>query len=113
GDPPRPAIEQPRVEADKLERLGGAGAALGAVAGAGDREALDDRVGDGEGRVERAQRVLEDELHVAFAAQLAAGAGAQLGDLLAVEDDAAGARLDQAHDSPPARSLVRAGPADR
>src|SRR5205807_2043413 len=63
-----------------------------------DQRFADDRA-DGHARVERSVGILEDDLHVA--AQRAQRAAGQGGDVLAVEPDLAGGRLDQPQDAAP------------
>src|SRR6185295_12722183 len=61
----RVAAELPAVEADHLHQLADHLAAIGVVADAVDDQRLDQDVVDGHARIERAERVLEDELELA------------------------------------------------
>ena len=61
-------------------------------------------------RIEAGVRILEDQLHLA--PERAELAGAVPVDRLALEDDLAGRRLQQADDRPPERRLPAAGLAD-
>ena len=103
-----PGVE--RLEPDHLEELGDALLALGRRHHVVQHQRLGENLADGHARVERRERVLEDQLHLA--AQGAEGGLAQGGDIVAVEDDAAGGRLDQPHHEPPDRRLAAAGLAD-
>ena len=61
----RIAPQMPRVEPDQRRQLGDDLAALGGIANTVDDEWLADDIGHGHARVERTERVLEDELHAA------------------------------------------------
>ena len=66
---------------------------------------------DRHARIERGERVLEDDLHVA--AERAERRGIELRDVAALEPDLAGGRLDQPQDAAAGRRLARAGFADQ
>ena len=85
--------------------------ALGREA-AGDVERLGDQLADGEVGVERAQRVLEGQLHLAGAAERPQRAALQRAEVGALEVDAAAGRADQADGGAGQRGLARAGLAD-
>ena len=111
----RVAAEMAAVEADQLEQLGDHLAAIGVVADAVDDQRLDQDVVDRHARIERAERVLEDELQLlAEARELLALDGHDV-DLAApvVEHHAAGALvgigLDAAHQHLAERGLAAAG----
>src|SRR6185503_13963052 len=115
----RVAAEVTAVEADQLEQLGDHFAAVGIVADAVDDQRLDQDVVDRHARIERAERVLEDELQLASeSGELLALDGHDV-DLAApiVEHDAAGALvgigLDAAHQHLRERGLAAAGFADQ
>ena len=99
------------AEADGLEQVDHALLALAAVAGqAVDGERLADDAADGVARVERGERVLEDDLHVApHVAQLLAR---RVGDVASLEPDLARAGLDQPQDAAPGGRLAAAALAD-
>src|SRR5581483_2089487 len=81
-------------------------AALDAVHG----QAFTDEVAHAHARIERADRVLEDDLHVAASRlQLAARERRQLE---ALEEDLSLRRLDEAEERPPERRLAAPGLAD-
>ena len=69
--------------------------------------AFDHGLGHGAPRVERAVRVLEDDLHAA--AQRAQRAGGQPGDVVTAELDLTGGGVDQAHHATRHGALARAG----
>jgi len=73
-------------------------------------DGLGDEFHDALARVERGKRVLEDHGHLG--AQAAHPTLAVLGDVLAVEDDLAGGRLDELEDRPAGRGLAAARLAD-
>ena len=81
GDLPGRPVAQRGVEADLREGVVDLLADLPGVEAAADREPLADDLRDGQVGVERAQRVLEDELDVPAAALPPARAAAQPGDL--------------------------------
>ena len=73
-------------------------------------ESLADDVEDRHPRVERPERVLEDDLHPA--PQRPHVVGVDVGELVAVEHDGAGGRRRQLEDGPAERGLAAAGLAD-
>ena len=76
-----------------------------------DAERLADDIAGGHARIERGERVLEDDLHRApVRPQLGL---AEIGDVLAVDPDAAAGRLDQAQDAARHRRFAAAGFADQ
>ena len=114
---PLPAAELVRVavgslgrHADALEHVVHDRVALLARDRAVDREPLRDQVADLHARVERPDRVLEDDLHVP--ARLLQVLAAEPDDVDAVEHDLAGGRLEQAQDRPTERRLAAPGLAD-
>ena len=107
------AAQQRRVEADLGQRAGRAPLDLRLVEAAADPQALADDLGDGEVRVERAQRVLEDELDVPAAPLSPAGGPPQAGDLGAVEGHPSSSRSDQADHGPGQGGLAGPGLADQ
>ena len=72
-----------------------------------DRQRLADDCADRHARIERGERVLEDDLHVA--AERSERPGVELGDVAALEPDFARRRFDQPQDAAPGRRLTRAG----
>ncbi|CUK21701.1 Uncharacterised protein [Achromobacter sp. 2789STDY5608615] len=80
---------------------------LGAAGDAVDQQRLHDGVADRHARVERGERILEDELDVP--AQRLHGAAAQRADVLAVEFDRAAAALDQLQQRAAGGGLAAAG----
>ncbi len=110
GELVRIAIEVARIEADLLERFLYLGEPLAAVAVRVNDQPFFDDAADRHSRVERAVGVLEDDLHVAAdGPQLR---GPQVGDVVAVEHDAAGRRLEQPQDRAAGRGLAAAAFAD-
>src|SRR5215218_2896306 len=99
------AVAVGAVEADQGERLVDATPALGPVAAADDVERLADDLGDRAVAVEGAQRVLERQLHLAAATEVAQRPSAEAGELVTVEGDRAGGRLDQSDGRPGERGL--------
>ncbi len=76
-----------------------------------DAERLADDIARGHARIERGERVLEDDLHRApVRAQFCL---AEMGDVVAVEPDAAAGRLDQPQDAARHRRFAAAGFADQ
>ena len=106
-------VAQRGVEAHLREGVVDLLADLPRVEAAADSEPLADDLRDGQVGVERAQRVLEDELDVPAAALPPARAAAQPGDLGSREDDPALPRPYQADDGPGQGGLARAGLADQ
>ena len=98
------------TEPDQLEQLGHAGAALGPAAEAMDQQRLLDARADPHARIERGVRVLKDDLHVAPAS--AQGFWRQTQQVLAVEQELAAGRLDQAQHGARERRLAATGFAD-
>ena len=104
------AAGEPRRQADEVEQRVDPPTALVATAKPVDGEHLLERAADGDPRVERGVRVLEHQLHPP--AELAEGAMAEAGDVAAVELDAPGRRVLEAHEQPRQRRLAAAGLAD-
>src|SRR6202042_1778106 len=113
GDLAGGAAQQRRVEADLRQRAGRAPLDLRLVDAAADPQALANDLGDGQVRVERAQRVLEDELDVPAAPLSPAGGPAQAGDRGAVEGHSSLSRSDQADHGPGQGRLAGPGLADQ
>ena len=92
GEGVRVAAEMAAVEPDHLHQLAHHLAAIGVVADIMDHQRLDQDVVDGHARIERAERVLEDELQLGAEAVELAAVERQHVDLAApvVEHDAAG-----------------------
>ncbi len=76
-----------------------------------DGQRLGDDLLDGEARVERAEGVLEDDLHLA--AGFAQGAGAERGDLDAVKAHDSAGGFDEAQQHAAESALAAAGLADQ
>ena len=110
GELVRVAVDEARVEADDVEELAHAGAAVAARADAVHDERLRDDVADGHARVERRVRVLEDDLHLA--PHLPHVLAAERRQLPPLEADRAAGRLEQAEDAVAGRGLAGAGLAD-
>ena len=102
--------EDVAVEAHALQHGADAGPALG-PAHAVQRERLVHRLVDREPRVERAEGVLEDQLHPR--AEVAQPDGVELADLLVAERDPPLRGLDQAEHAAAHRGLARAALADQ
>src|SRR3984885_4050155 len=113
GDLPGRPVAQRGVEPHLREGVVDLLADLPRVEAAADSEPLADDLRDGQVGVERAQRVLEDELDVPAAALPPARRAAQPGDLGSREDDPALPRPYQADDGPGQGGLARAGLADQ
>src|SRR5580704_15639261 len=113
GDLPGRPVAQRGVEPHLREGAVDLLADLPRVEAAADSEPLADDLRDGQVGVERAQRVLEDQLDVPAAALSPARAAAQPGDLGSREDDPALPRPYQADDGPGQGGLARAGLADQ
>ena len=76
-----------------------------------DAERLADDIASRHARIERGKRVLEDDLHrTPMRTQVGL---AEMGDVAAVEPDAAAGRLDQAQDAARDRRFAAAGFADK
>ena len=106
----REVVHLRRAQADLREDLGGAGIGLGTAGNAVDQQGLADDGARRHARVERAERVLEDHLHLA-----AEGAHLRLGELRyvrAAEADGAGGGFHQAHHGARHGGLAAAGFAD-
>src|SRR6185369_6855870 len=110
GELVRVARARVGIETDQAQKLGDARGPLAAVADAVDLERLGQDGADGVARVERAERVLEDDLHVAPPPRQRAPV--ELEDILAREADAAAARLDQAQERAAEGRLAAARLAD-
>src|SRR5439155_18190640 len=76
-----------------------------------DAQALADAVGDGRSRVERAERILEDDLHPA--PEGLERPARDPSDVLAVEDDPARCGVDEAQQDSADRGLAATGLADQ
>ena len=99
-----------RIEPDQLEQVRDARAALRACADAVDyQRLLDDRT-DAHPRVQRRVGVLEDDLHIA--PRLAHARAREGEDILSLEPDLPGRRLDESQDAPSGRCLPAARLAD-
>ena len=99
------------AQADALEQCGDALLHLAAARGAVHAHRLGDDVAGRHARIERGERVLEDDLHLpAVGPQLGL---AQMRDVAAVDPDAAAGRLDQPQDRAADRRLAAAGFADQ
>ena len=98
------------AQADELERVLHARVAGDPVRQALGEQALADDVGDRHPRVERSERVLEDDLHPAT--QRAHVVGIDIGELVAVEDDPAVRGRGQLDDGPAEGGLAAAGLTD-
>ena len=113
GELARVAVaERVGVQADEAEGLRRPAGCARPGGTAGHRERLGDQLADGEVGVEGAQRVLEDELHLARAEERPQLAALQRAEVGALEVDAAGGRADQADGGAGQRGLARAGLAD-
>src|SRR5450759_2576804 len=96
-----------RPQADLLEQLGDPLALLVARRHAVDGKRLADDIAGGHARIEGSERVLEDDLHrTPVRTQLGL---AEMGDIAAVEADAATGRFDQAQDAACHRRFAAAG----
>mgnify|MGYP003693734869 CR=1 FL=1 len=105
----RVAVERFGIEPYQLHqsaRIGKRRVACDAVV----HRALDDRLADRTPRIERAIRILKNDLHPA--AETAQRAGSELRHVLAVEHDPPRGRLDQPRDAARDRRLARARLAD-
>ena len=99
-----------RLEPHDIHHLAHALAPFGAVADPVDAQALADAVADGRARIERCIRILEDDLHPP--AVVAQRRAAQLRDVVPIEHDLAGGRLDEAEQEPSDGRLSASGLAD-
>ena len=98
-------------QADAFEDRGDALAPLLAVSETVDDQSFLDRLADRQARVERRERILEDELHVApERAHFALG---DLSQIAPFEFDLAGVRLDEAYDEATRRRLAATALADQ
>ncbi len=107
----RVAVRVVGVQANLGQHLLDHDVALLAILDAVDQQALGDDVAHGHARVQRRIGVLEDDLHVA--AQRLEFVGAQIEDILPVEEDRARIRRNQAQDRPRHGGLATAGLADQ
>ena len=111
GELVRIVVDVLGAQADAAEDVGDARAAFLRVADAVHAQRLADDVAGGHARIERGERVLEDDLHLPpVGAQLRL---AEMRDVGAVDRDAAGGRLDQPQDRAADRGLAAAGFADQ
>src|SRR5205823_5084476 len=101
----RVALQRLRPEPDALEHVGDSVRALVAWY-AVDGEAFADEIADAHARVERAHRVLEDDLHVA--PRRLQRPARERGHVAALERDRAGGGLDQPQQRAPERRLAAA-----
>ena len=106
GELVRVALGERRIEPHHLEQLGRAAVPARGVRPAIDRERLGDDAPHPHPRVERAERILEDDLHaLPGGPELPRG---QCDQVTALEADMPGAGLDQSQDEPACRGLAAA-----
>ena len=111
GELMRIVVHLIRPQPDLFEQLGDPLALLAAGGDAVDAERLADDIAGRHARIERSERVLEDDLHRApDRPQLGL---AEMGDVAVVQPDAATGRLDQAQDAACHRRFAAAGLADK
>ena len=96
---------------DHAQQLGDAGAAFSLVAHAVQDQRFFEDLADGHARVQRGEWVLEHHLHAP--AQRPQGCAGGLGDILSIEMNAAGSRLDQPQRQPGGGGFAAAGLADQ
>ncbi len=111
GELVRIAIARPLGQPHQGQHVGHRLARPGVHPRAMDQQRFGDDVLHRHARVQRAERVLEDDLH--GAPLVAQRLALQVADVLAVEQDGAAARLDQPDQQPPERRLATAGFADQ